>query len=325
MTNSSSQKLAIIAYIAVCILWGSTYLATRIIVLVLPPFLSAGFRFTIAGIIMFGYARFKRRPMPDKIQWRDQSIIGALLLTGANGMIVLGSQWMDSGIVALLFATAPLFIGIGETILGKGEKLTRIGWGGLIVGFGGVVFLVLGGRENLNMSMTAVFVILLGSFLWAAGSVVSKGIENRGAIEYNIAIQMLSGGAGLTLIGLLLGQERHISYSLNGILAILYLIVFGSLLGYNAYIYLLSVWPAARAGTYAYVNPFVAILLGYLILDEPLSIHVFLGIIIILLGVFMVQFSGSGYKVLPLSVLKILPHSLLNKLSDPMKITNKRK
>ncbi|GAB1476009.1 hypothetical protein MASR2M70_08410 [Bacillota bacterium] len=222
---------------------------------------------------------------------RNQSIIGLALLLGGNGMIVLGSQWISSGIVALLFATAPLFIAIGETFLPRGEKLTLLGWVGLFVGFSGVAYLVLGGGEVLNIPFKGALILLLGSAFWALGSILSKRLKSQGAIEFDLGIQMLVGGLGLMAAGLLTGEGGRMTITQNGVFAILYLIVFGSLLGYNAYIYLLRVWPATRASTYTYVNPFVAIFLGFLLLREPLSIHVFVGTGIILSGVFMVQFS----------------------------------
>ncbi len=291
--NSSSQKKAVIAYIIVCIIWGSTYLGIRIAVLDLPPLLSAGIRFIGAGLIMFGYAYFKRRPFPQKDQLVNQSIVGLLLLFAGNGMLVIGSQWLNSSMAALIFAASPLFMAVGELILPHGSKLTPMGWIGLFVGFGGVGFLVLGGGESLNVSFKGAVCVLFATVFWACGSTFSKRRSTGGAMEYSLSIQMLAGGLGLALAALLTGETEHMSISLPGVLAILYLIFFGSLLGYNAYIYLLSVWPASKAGTYAYVNPFVAILLGYLILDEPLTFHVFFGAGIILLGVFLVQFKGT--------------------------------
>lgn len=136
--RKSPQKLAIIAYITVCIIWGSTYLAIRIAVMDFPPLLSAGIRFICAGSIMFIYAFIKGRPLPGSTQIRNQSIIGLALLLGGNSMVVLGSQLLNSGIVSLLFATAPLFIAIGQIVMPTGEKLAPAGWLGLLIGFGGV-------------------------------------------------------------------------------------------------------------------------------------------------------------------------------------------
>lgn len=293
--RKSPQKLAIIAYITVCIIWGSTYLAIRIAVMDFPPLLSAGIRFICAGSIMFIYAFIKGRPLPGSTQIRNQSIIGLALLLGGNSMVVLGSQLLNSGIVSLLFATAPLFIAIGQIVMPTGEKLAPAGWLGLLIGFGGVAYLILSAKENLDISIKGTFIVLLGAAFWATGSILSSKFKNGdGAIEFDLGIQMLAGGLGLTVFGLLFGEASRLVVSAPAIFAILYLIFFGSLLGYSSYIYLLQVWPATRASTYTYINPFVAMFLGFLILREPLTIHVLIGTVIILLGVFMVQFFGKA-------------------------------
>ena len=285
------QKLALFAYISICIIWGSTYLAIRVAVLNLPPLFSAGVRFIISGLIMYAYAYIKKRPLPTKQQWKNQTVAGLIILTMGNGMVVLGSQWTDSSIVTVLFATAPLYLAVLEIIFIKVDRLSLTGWLGLLTGFSGVLFLVLSGQGVLNFTVKGVSFILLGAFFWSSGSIVSKILKSEGAIEYNLSIQMLSGGIGFMIAGLLMGEASHITFTLEGALAILYLITFGSLIGYTSYIYLLSVWPASKAGTYAYVNPFVGIFLGHLILKEPITHNVFIGTTIILLGVFMVQFS----------------------------------
>ncbi len=294
--KTGSQGMALFAYIVVCIIWGSTYLAIRIAVLDLPPMSSTGIRFICSGLIMFGYAYWKRRPLPQKAQIYHQSIVGLFLLLGGNGLVVLGSQWLHSSVTALLFATVPLFIAIEELILPEGEKLNWTGWLGLIIGFSGVSLLVLMGQKDMGISFKGVVTLLLGAISWACGSVYSNRIKSSGVMEFDLSIQMLAGGIGLLLIGFLLGEINHVTISLPSLLSILYLIFFGSLLGYNSYIYLLSVWPATKVGTYAYINPFVAIFLGHLILDEPLTIHVLLGTTVILAGVFLVQFTGTKKK-----------------------------
>lgn len=292
----NSQKMAIIAYITVCLVWGSTYLAIKFAVLDLPPMLSAGIRFVCAGLIMFGFSRWKNRPLPHKEQIFHQALVGLFVLLGGNGLVVIGSQWLHSSVAALLFATVPLFIAILELLLPGGEKLIWPGWLGLIIGFIGVALLVLTGQKNLDISLIGAVTVLIGAIFWASGSVFSKRIKSGGAIEVNLSIQSLAAGLGFLFTGLLLGEANSVTISRSGVLAILYLIFFGSLLGYNAYIYLLSVWPAAKVGTYAYINPFIAIFLGHLILDEPLTIFVFIGTAVILTGVFLVQFSKTEKK-----------------------------
>lgn len=152
------------------------------------------------------------------------------------------------------------------------------------------------GQKDLGFSIKGIGIILIGALSWASGSTYSRRIKSGGAMEVNLGIQAMAAGIGFLIISFLLGESGHITISLKGVLAILYLIIFGSLLGYNSYIYLLSVWPAAKVSTYAYVNPFVAIFLGHLILNEPITVFVFLGTAIILVGVFLVQFSSVKKK-----------------------------
>lgn len=287
----NTQKLAVFAYLAVCIIWGSTYLAIRIAVFDLPPLISAGVRFLFAGLIMLGVSLWRRHPLPPKKQIYQHSIIGLFLLLGGNGLVMIGSQWIHSSISALLFATVPLFIALEELLLPDGERLNFSGWLGLIIGFGGVALLLLTGQENLELSLKGVVILLFAALSWATGSVYSKRVKDGGAMETNLSIQMLAASLALILVGFLCGEGSHLTISLSGALAILYLIFFGSLLGYNAYIYLLNVWPTAKVSTYAYINPFVAAFLGYLVLNEPLTLLSLLGTMIILIGVFLVQFS----------------------------------
>ncbi|ATW25210.1 EamA family transporter [Candidatus Formimonas warabiya] len=299
--NLASERLPILAYLTVCVIWGSTYLAIRIAVFDLPPFLSAGVRFVIAGLIMLAYARLKGLPFTNRVQIGRQSVVGLFLLLGGNGLVMLGSQWISSSVAALLFATVPLFMAAFGLILPGGEKLNWSGWLGLCIGFVGVALLVFTSLENLKLPLKGLIIILAGAFFWASGSVYSNRIGSTGSVEINLSIQMLAGGAGLLLTGFLFGEAGHLSLTSQGVLAILYLIFFGSLLGYSAYIYLLNVWPAARVGTYAYINPAVAMFLGSLILHEPITAFVVLGTFVILAGVFLVQYSARKRNTAPVS------------------------
>ena len=176
------------------------------------------------------------------------------------------------------------------------DRLSLTGWLGLLTGFSGVLFLVLSGQGILNFTVKGVSFILLGAFFWSSGSIVSKILKSEGAIEYNLSIQMLSGGIGFMIGGLLLGEASHITITLEGALAILYLIAFGSLIGYTSYIYLLTVWPASKAGTYAYVNTVIAVILGAVVLGEPVNLKVIFSIILILGGVMAVRLCHNLLK-----------------------------
>jgi len=289
-----AANLPFLAYLAVCLIWGSTFLAIRIAVQDLPPMTAAGVRFLLAGGLMYAYVRWKGLPFPSPRETRQQSLVGICLLWSGNGLVMVGSQWVHSSVAALLFATVPLFMALMSLFMLKGEKINLTGWLGLAVGFAGVAILVLRGGVGQPGTLLGMGIILLGAASWAFGSVYSKRVRTSVPMMVTLTIQTVAGGVLLLAVGILSGELKGASLSLDGVLAILYLIFFGSLLGYNAYIYLLSVWPAARVSTYAYVNPLVAILLGSLILGEPVGLSVLIASATILAGVFLVQLATAG-------------------------------
>lgn len=292
------ETTVILAYIAVCILWGSTYLAIRIGVSDFPPELFAGIRFLIAGSLVLSFAYSKGYKFPeDFTDVRRQAIVGLLLLMGGNGIVVWAEQWVYSGVTSLLMAIVPLFNAILELFLPNGPRIGLKGWFGLILGFGGVALLVLTGSNAKIVDVSGGILLLLAAFSWSLGSVYSKTFKPSGTTVANIGIQMFAGGIGLTIVGLLMGEAGRIHLTGKGIGAMAYLILFGSILGYSSYIYILQKWPASKAGTYAYVNPVVGVFLGAVILGEPVSSNVFISAIIILGGVFLVQLSKTSRKI----------------------------
>ncbi|MEG0775605.1 EamA family transporter [Clostridium sp.] len=292
MENNSKkeEKQIILAYIAVCIFWGSTYLAIRIGVGELPPTIFAGIRFIIAGSLMLGYAKFKGLAMPKNFsEILKISIVGIFLLVGGNGGVVWAETRVSSGIASLMVATVPLFMAIIESLLPSKPKLNKKGWLGLLIGFAGVAFLVLSDLNKATVDIIGLALLIVGALSWASGSVYSKSFTSSASTVSNIAIQMLSGGICLSIIGGFLGEFQKAQFTPKGLGALLYLVVFGSIIGYSCYIYILQKWPAAKAGTYAYVNPPVAVILGAIVLDEAISLKIVLATIIILFGVILVQ------------------------------------
>lgn len=284
------ERLNLAAYLAVCIFWGSTYLAIRIGVQDFPPMLFAGFRFLIAGGVILGYAAMKGYAFPTRLQdYKDFGIVGLFLLLGGNGLVVYAEQWVHSGITALLVATMPLFMALIEFFVSKDQRISARGWIGLFIGFGGVCWLVFSKELMGAVDPAGAAMLLLACFLWAAGSVYAKKVKATGSVVSHIGIQMLAGGVSLTTIGLITGELAHLQLTSRGLGSMAYLIVFGSIIGYSSFIYLLGKWPAARVGTYAYVNPVVAVLLGAVILHESLSATVGVATVIILSGVLLVQ------------------------------------
>ena len=280
------------AYIIVCIVWGSTYLAIRVGVSDLPPALFAGIRFLAAGSILLLYAWARKLKPPET--WQDikvSSVVGLFLLFGGNGLVVWGEQWVHSGLAALLIATVPLFMALLDTIIPGGRGISRMGWAGLLLGFAGVALLIGPGIKTGGNALLGMVGVVFASFLWASGSVYSSRHVVKGSIVYNIAAQSLAGGVALTLTGVFTGQLSNFHPTPQGMGAMLYLIIFGSLAGYSAYIYMLKVLPPAKASTYAYINPVVAVLLGAMVLSEPVTARTVLSAGIILGGVLLVQMS----------------------------------
>lgn len=279
------------AYLAVCIIWGSTYLVIRIGVSDLPPELFMGIRFVIAGSIMLLFAFVKGYSFPSAKDAGRIAIIGLLLLTGANGLVAYAEQWVHSSIAALILAGIPLFMALLELLLPGRSSMDYRGWVGLLIGFGGVALLVLSGSETGAVDWFGGSLIVLASIFWAVGSIYSKSFKSSGSVVAQIGIQMFAGGLGQCTTGLLMGELSRWQFTPKGLGAMLYLIFIGSLVGYGSYVYMLSKWPAAKAGTFAYVNPVVAVILGAVVLDETITVNKVIATVIILGGVLLVQMS----------------------------------
>lgn len=288
----SRFKIAL-AYLSVFIVWGSTYLAIRIGVQDLPPALFAGSRFFISGIAMYLFARATGRSIPyTKTDLRRLAIVGIFLLVGGNGLVVWSEQWVHSGLAALIIATVPLFMSSIDSLTPGGHRLSRIGWAGIVIGFAGVGVLVspslgLSGAETIKLE--GVIGLVAASFFWSVGSVYSKHRQVKGDIVAATGLQMLFGGTVLSIIGISTGELGTLQPTVDGLLALLYLIIFGSIIGFTSYAYLLRHVPPAKASTYAYVNPIVAVILGAIVLHEPVEPRTVAATVVILGGVGLVQ------------------------------------
>jgi drug/metabolite transporter (DMT)-like permease len=273
-----SRLLIVLAFAAVYVLWGSTYLAIRLAIETLPPFLMTGTRFTIAGLILFTWAVLKgERFIPPLSQWRTALIVGGLLLLGGNGGVTWAEKYIASGLAALLVATEPLWVVILNWALSRHRPNSKVLLG-VLIGLAGVTLLVsdgLGrGTGNSWFTLVAGGVVLFAAFSWAAGSVYSNHQPIKVSILMAAGMQMISGGSLLLLLAIVHGDFQHLSLSnasWTSIGAFFYLLVFGSLVGFTAYSWLLNNVAPARAATYAYVNPVVAVFLGWLIAGEPLT------------------------------------------------------
>jgi drug/metabolite transporter (DMT)-like permease len=289
LSHAPTRGRVIAAFAAVYIIWGSTYLAILFAIETLPPFLMAGVRFLVAGAAVHMVLRARGAAAPPRSLWRSALIVGALLLLGGNGAVVWAEQHVPSGVAALLVATVPCWMVLLEWLRPGGVRPTFAVVLGLVLGTAGIIILI--GPDALGAGRVdpiGAGVLALGSLSWATGSIYSRSIRIPATPLLFTGMQMLAGGACLTAFGLLLGEAGEVdlgAVSARSALALLYLILFGSLIGYTAYIWLLRVSTAAKVATYAYVNPVVAVLLGWLFAGEALTTRMMLAAAVIVTGV----------------------------------------
>jgi len=288
-SQPASRGRLIAAFAAVYLIWGSTYLAIRFAIETLPPFLMAGARFTAAGSILFIALRFAGAAMPTRGNWRDAAIVGALLLLGGNGGVVWAEQYVHSGTAALLVATLPIWLVVFDWMRGTGPRPALQTVAGMALGLLGILLLV--GPHSLRGEATPlvpVLVLVGASMAWAWGSLFSRGARVPDSPMMATALQMLCGGALLLAVGTASGELAELrpqAVSTRSLLALLYLMLFGSIVAYSAYIWLLRHAAPAHVSTYAYVNPIVAVLLGWALADEPLTARVLAAAAVIVGGV----------------------------------------
>lgn len=286
-----------LAFAIVYIVWGSTYLAIRIGVHDAPAILFAGLRFLIAAGPMFIYAYWRGARLPTaRRDWVVIAITAMLMLVGANGLVTWSEQWVPSNQAALLVATSALWMAGFGTIGVSGEALSRWTVMGLIVGFLGVAVLVGDGLRAAAAPWSAYLALVISPILWAGGSVVSRRNPVGCAPPMTAALQMAITGVVMTGLGLSLGEAAQWHWTMSSTAALLYLAVFGSCIGYGAYFWLVHQVTPSQLGTYAYVNPAVAVVLGWLVLDEHLSAMQIGGTLIILLSVVAVTLMSRRRK-----------------------------
>lgn len=296
MTSTRGVQIAA-AFAAVYLVWGSTYLAIRIGVQVLPPALFAGARFLLAGVLMLAYARARGARLPaSRRDWANITVTALLMLFGGNGCVTWAEQWIESNQAALIVATSALWLAWMGTWGPSGERLGGLTLLGLGLGFGGVAVLVQGGLSLQAAPLPAYLVLSLAPVLWAAGSVWSRRAPVACPPVMTAALQMLIAGAAFCAVGAGAGELPRWTWDAEGMLVVLYLAVFGSCVAYGAYIWLVHQVPPASLGTYAYVNPAIAVALGWWILDEHLDATQVLGTAIILAGVVAVSWAARRPK-----------------------------
>jgi drug/metabolite transporter (DMT)-like permease len=282
----------VLAFLAVYLCWGMTYLAMRVAVRDIPPHLMSGARFLVAGLVLYLWTRRRGDPKPTAIQWRSAAMVGAFLLLGGNATVAWAEQQVPSGLAAVLIAVAPIWMVAFEWARGGPPPGRRV-IAGLILGLAGVALLVSPkGDSATQVNPIGALMLVLASASWAWGSVISKSAPLPKSRFLATSMEMIGGGVLLLLTALAVGQFaqfRPAEVSASAVLAWLFLVVFGSLVGFTAYIWLLGVTSIAKVGTYAYVNPIVAVFLGWAILDEPVTGRTLIAALVILAGVALVS------------------------------------
>ncbi len=284
-----------IALLALYIVWGSTYLAIRFTVETMPPFLHAALRFLISGAILYIWRRAAGDPVPTAGNWKSTAIVGTALLLGGNGLVAWAEQTVPSGVAALIITTSPFWLVLFEAMRAGGTKPTWQAILGLIIGFGGV-FLLVGPSEITGVEggfdTFGIILLLFAPLFWSMGSIYAKGADMPKSTLLSTGMQMLTGAVALFIVSLVKGELSGFSFvavSMRSWLALLYLITFGSLIGFVAYGWLLHNAPVSLMSTYAYVNPVVAVLLGSWLADEPLNGRILIAAAIIIGSVFLIN------------------------------------
>ena len=273
----STLKL-LVAFASIYLVWGSTYLAIKFVVETMPPFIMAGARFLLAGGMLYAWARWKGAARPTGAQWRATAIIGGLLLCGGNGGVVYAEQRVSSGLTALIVATVPLWIVVLEWLRPHGTRPTMTVVIGVLLGLAGIGILAgpgkFAGGESVDPIGTSV--LIFATLSWSVGSLYSRKAKLPGASLLSTGMQMLAGGVLLSILGTATGEWSKLNWAgitMKSVLSLAYLVVFGSLIGFTAYTWLLKVSTPSKVSTYAYVNPVVAVALGWLLAGEPMNLR----------------------------------------------------
>ena len=300
--NYASRTQIIAAFASIYLIWGSTYLAISYAVETIPPFIMGGIRFVVSGAMLYLWARYRGAPIPTRLHWRNAIVAGGFLLLGGNGAVVWAEQFVPSGLTALLVSILPFWLVIIEWARPPRKRPSGAVLVGLVLGFIGIVVLVgpsdVGGHGDVRP--VGALVLILGSLSWAIGSFWSRDAKLPESGLLTTGMEMLGGGVLLLMVGAVTGELSHFDIhriSNASAVGLVYLTTFGSLLGFTSYIWLLDKVSPARLGTYAYVNPIVAVLLGWAIAGERLSIRTGVAAAIVICAVALITTARSAATV----------------------------
>ena len=300
LVDRAPRTQILLAFLAVYTIWGSTYLAIRFAVATMPPFLMAGVRFLIAGAILYLWLRLRGAGRPKLIHWRSALVIGGLLLLGGNGGVSWAEVHVPSGLAALLVAAVPLWMALFDWLRPGGVRPTGLTLLGLVIGFAGVALLASQVESSgTGPQLIGILALLVATCCWAIGSLYARSASVPALPLLGTGMEMLAGGALLVIVAGATGEfgQVHLAaISLKSLLGLAFLIVFGSLLGYTSYVWLLRHVSAARVSTYAYVNPVVAVFLGWAFDSEPVTWVTLVSAAVILSSVALITVSRGRHS-----------------------------
>lgn len=295
MTSTPRQRqLAYLAWIAVCLIWGTTYLGIRVSLETMPPGLMGGVRWTLAGALLAGWVAARGGTFPSRARWGSIALLGFLLLVLGNGGVVVAEQWVPSGLAAVMIASSPFWMAAVEALHRDGERLTRNAAVGLVIGFTGIVVLVWpdlttsGGDRMFVLGIVALQIAALG---WSLGSAYSKRHGRTDDVLGTTACQMLAGGLMMVAAGTVRGEWASLHFTARSGTALLYLSTIGAIGGFVAYTYALRHLPISFVSLYAYINPIIAVALGVAVLGEPFDSRMATAALLVFAGVGFVKWA----------------------------------
>src|SRR5512139_1644919 len=296
-TISLRWRIAL-AFAAIYLIWGSTYLAIRFAIETIPPFLMGGVRFLLAGGVLYAVLRWRGVRAPSRRQWQAALIVGGLLLFGGNGGVIVAEQYVPSSLAALIVAMVPLWMVLLNWWRGDRARPNAGTALGVGLGLAGIVLIAGPGQSAAEGAVNPIglLILMLASLSWSIGSLYSRKSSLPANALLATSMEMLAGGALMLIAGLLLGQGAQIRFdhiSLLSLAALGYLIVFGSLIAFTAYVWLLKVSTPARVSTYAFVNPVVAVFLGWMLAGEELSLRVLIAAAVIIMAVMLITLNQA--------------------------------
>jgi drug/metabolite transporter (DMT)-like permease len=286
--HQSYRTRMLLSFFAIYVLWGTTFLAIRIAVEEIPPLFAAGARFFIAGVVLYGFMRAKGEAKPTLIQWRSLTIMALLMFVAEYGPLFWAEKYVPSGVVSVLAATLPIITLILEMLILRQQRMRPMLALAVLIGFSGVAVLLMPGGTQ-HIALIPCLAILAGATTWSLGAVLTRSMELPRSRPTTAGAAMMVGGAMLLALSAGFGEMHPFPHvSTRAVLAMLYLIIFGSLLAFTAFVWLLGHMPATRVSSHAYVNPIVAVALGYFAAGEIITWRIIAGSLLVLVSVFLI-------------------------------------